>query len=260
MKKNSRVLLLSLLLVVASAIGTAAQSTDRDNPTPLASGEIQGAGGAEKTSYYYTFAGGPGQVSATLEAKTKKGAKSASVGIELVDANAKSLTSTLLNEGLGGGKEKLDQLLGNGLGRLTSGLGTLSGDSKQQQTSSVKLKEKQTLMLRVTVGQGIETYSVKLAGAVEFGQPPTSPDATPAVTAVSGDRDRNNSGDGNNSRHRVDGPDYRPTDSTGGATAADRASASGRTAAGGEPEICNREDPRQEYSIRSETGDCQNSR
>jgi hypothetical protein len=179
MMKSRRILLASFLLVVA-AIGASAQSTDRDNPTPLTSGEIQGAGGDQKTVYYYAFEGGPGKVSATLEAKTKKGAKSASVGIELFDANAKSLTSTLLNEGLGGGREQLDQLIGNGLGRLTSGIDSLTGDTRQK-TSSVKLKEKQTLTLRLAVGQGIETYTVKLEGAVEFGQPATPPDATPAV-------------------------------------------------------------------------------
>ena len=100
-----------LLAVVALAASAAAQSTDRNNPTSLASAEIQGTGAEQKTVYYYTFEGGPGMVSATLEAKTKKGSKSASVGIELFDAHANSLTSTLLNEGLGGGKDKLDQLI-----------------------------------------------------------------------------------------------------------------------------------------------------
>jgi hypothetical protein len=143
----------------------------------------------QKTVYYYTFEGGPGAVSATLEAKTKKGTKSPSVGIELFDARSNSLTSTLLNDGLGGGKDKLGQLLGDGLGRITAGLGSHSGDTRQR-TSRVKLKEKQTLTLRVTVGQGIETYTVKLEGAVEFGQPatpaeptqPTAPATEPPAT------------------------------------------------------------------------------
>ena len=172
--KSRRILLASFLFAVA-AIAANAQSTDRDNPTPLTSGEIQGEGGNQKTVYYFAFEGGPGKVSATLEAKTKKGAKSASVGIELFDANAKSLTSTLLNEGLGGGREKLDQMIGNGLGSLTSRIDSLTGDTRQK-TSSVKLKEKQTLMLRLAVGTGIETYTVKLEGAVEFGEAATSSD------------------------------------------------------------------------------------
>ena len=168
-----------LLFVLAAASAASAQSTDPQSPTPLASGEIQGAGVEQKTVYYYTFEGGPGAVSATLEAKTKKGAKGASVGIELLDAHAKSIASTLLNEGLGGGKEQLGQLLDNGLGRITSGIGSLTGDTRQK-TSRVKLKERQALTLRVTVGTGIENYTVKIEGAVEFGG--AMPVADPAQT------------------------------------------------------------------------------
>ena len=172
----------ALLFVILAAASTVySQSTDPQNPTPLAAGEIQGASVEQKTVYYYTFEGGPGAVSATLEAKTKKGAKSASVGIELIDAHARSLASTLLNEGLGGGKDQLGQLLNNGLGRLTSGLGSLTGDT-QQKTARIKLKEKQSLTLRVTVGQGIETYTVRLEGAVEFGQ--AAPANDPAQSSL----------------------------------------------------------------------------
>jgi hypothetical protein len=175
MMKSRRILLVSFLLVMATAIAANAQSIDRDNPTPLTSGKIEGAGGDQKTVYYYSFEAGPGNVSATLAAKTKKGAKSAAVGIELFDVNARSLTSTLLNEGLGGGKEKLDQVLSNGLGRLTSGLDSLTGDTRRK-SSRVNLKAKQTLTLRLTVGPGIETYTVKLDGAVEFGEAATASD------------------------------------------------------------------------------------
>jgi hypothetical protein len=166
-----------------------AQSTDPQNPTPLASGEIQGTSVEQKTTYYYTFAGGPGTVSATLEAKSKKGAKSASVGIELIDKSARSLASTLLNEGLGGGKDQLGQLLNKGLGRITSGLDSLTGGT-QQKTTRIKLKEKQNLTLRLTVGQGIESYTVRLEGAVEFGQAATAADPAeagpPAAEATAG--------------------------------------------------------------------------
>lgn len=180
MMKSSLILLVTFLLVAASASVANAQSQDRENPTALSSGEIQGAGVEQKTAYYYTFDGGPGQVSATLNAKMKKGAKTATIGIDLFDANAKSLSSTLLQEGLGGGKEKVDQLIGNGVGRLTSELDTLTGSTRQR-TSSVKVKEKQKLTLRVMVGPGIETYTVKLEGAVEFGQTTASETSQPGT-------------------------------------------------------------------------------
>jgi hypothetical protein len=175
--------LLCLLAGVTIGSDARAQSTDRANPTPLTSAEIQGVGTEQKSAYYYAFQGGPGSVSASLEAKTKKGSKHASVGIELFDAHSNSLTSALLNDGLGGGKDKLDQLIGDGLGRILSSLGSKSDETKQR-TSRVKLKEKQTLTLRVTVGPGIETYTVKLEGAVEFGQPTIATDPAPATVPV----------------------------------------------------------------------------
>lgn len=175
--------LVCLLAGVPLGSNALAQSTDRANPTPLTSGEIQGVGGEQKTAYYYAFQGGPGSVSASLEAKSKKGSKHASVGIELFDAHSNSLTSALLNDGLDGGKDRLDQLIGDGLGRIVSGLGSKSDETKQR-TSRVKLKEKQTLTLRVTVGAGIETYTVKLEGAVELGQPTIAAEPAPPTTPV----------------------------------------------------------------------------
>src|SRR6476620_6715568 len=60
--------LLALAVLGASA---AAQSTDRDNPTPLASNEIRGNAIGKKVEYYYTFLAGPGEVILTVDSGAK---------------------------------------------------------------------------------------------------------------------------------------------------------------------------------------------
>src|SRR5260370_31715051 len=62
---------ISLLILVASATSTFAQSTDRDNPTSLAANEIRGYGVGKKVEYYYTFLAGPGEVVITVDSGAK---------------------------------------------------------------------------------------------------------------------------------------------------------------------------------------------
>jgi len=58
----------ALLLTTLAGIA-AAQSTDRDRPTRLASNEIKGGNVDDTVEYYYTFAAGPGEITVTLDAK-----------------------------------------------------------------------------------------------------------------------------------------------------------------------------------------------
>ena len=145
----------------------AAQSTDPNSPTPLTAGEIAGGEVAERASYYFTFEGGPGEVTAALSAKMKKGAKAGSVGVEIFDANAKSIASTVISGGLDAGKEKLENELLKQLGKITSAADSLGSDTKQK-TARVKIKQKQPLVLKLTVDQGVESFTLKVGGAVEF--------------------------------------------------------------------------------------------
>ena len=176
--------LLLWLLFVALAGSAAAQSTDPKSPTPLTAGEISGGEIGERASYYFTFEAGPGEVTAALEATMKKGSKGAGVGVELLDASAKSLAGALLSGGLDAGKEKIENELFKQLGRLTSAADSLGGDTKQK-TARVKVKTRQPLVLRLTVDKGVESFTLRVGGAVEFapaGGETTQADATAGTT------------------------------------------------------------------------------
>ena len=58
----------ALLLLVAPASSTA-QSTSRDNPTPLKSDELKADFSQDDPEYFYTFNAGPGEVIFTLDVK-----------------------------------------------------------------------------------------------------------------------------------------------------------------------------------------------
>ena len=83
-----------VLVAVAGLAAAQAPSTDRDNPTPLSSGEIKGDGVDEKTQYFYSFTAGPGDVTITLDVKAEKSTAVSSVDIALFNASSKKLLST----------------------------------------------------------------------------------------------------------------------------------------------------------------------
>ena len=190
-------LMVSLALFLGSllfaSLAVRAQSTDPQSPTPLTAGEIAGGEVEDRASYYFTFEGGPGEVTAALEAKMKKGAKSGSIGVELFDANAKSIASTVISGGLDAGKEKLESELFKQLGKLTSAAESVGSDTKQK-TARVKIKQKQALVLKLTVDKGVESFTVKVGGAVEFAESVaaegemTPTDATGATGETPGDQ------------------------------------------------------------------------
>jgi hypothetical protein len=64
-------LFLSLLILTVYSGAGIAQSTDRDNPTPLTTNEIRGSGTGKKVEYYYTFLAGPGEVVLTVDSGAK---------------------------------------------------------------------------------------------------------------------------------------------------------------------------------------------
>ena len=162
-------LALLLWLLLAAAAGTAsAQSADPKSPTPLTADEISGGEVEERASYYFTFEAGPGEVTAALEAKMKNGSKGAAVGVELLDAGAKSLAGALVSGGLDAGKERVENELFKQLGKLTSAADSLGGGDTKRKTARVKVKTRQPLVLRLTVDKGVESFTVRVGGAVEF--------------------------------------------------------------------------------------------
>ncbi len=59
----------ALLLLIAAAGSSVAQSTDRDHPTPLRSDEIKADFSQDDSEYFYSFTAGPGEVIFTLDVK-----------------------------------------------------------------------------------------------------------------------------------------------------------------------------------------------
>jgi hypothetical protein len=191
---------IALALFLAATSLTMAQdpttpSTDRDNPTPFTSNVVTGDGVDDKTEYFYSFNAGPGEVTITLDVKAEKDRAVSSVDIALFDAKSKKLMSTYANPDHGSSKRVVE---------------------------TVKVRGTQTLLLEVAVSQGVDTFKIKLDGAVKFDPTvggsvaPADPSATPSPSP-------------SEASAALDSSSSMQTD----ATAAD--STSGVTAAGTEP-------------------------
>jgi hypothetical protein len=154
---------LMLLLLVVCAASAAAQdqaqtapSTDRDNPTPLTTNNITGDGVDDKTEYFYSFPAGPGEVSVTLDVKAEKGTAVSSVDIALFDAKSNKLLSTYANPDHGSSKRAVER---------------------------AKVRGTQTLLLEVTVSQGVDNFKIKLGGAIKIA-PSTDAGGTAAPMGI----------------------------------------------------------------------------
>jgi hypothetical protein len=132
-----------LLIAVALAIPAAAQSTDRDYPTALKSGEITGALDGSGNEYFYSFLAGPGELTIMVDVKSSTG--QGLLNFELLDKNA--ATPLICCE-------------------------FAQADSDGQSARNVKsvtLDKLQPVVLHVTVGKaGKGTYRIRLSGAVSY--------------------------------------------------------------------------------------------
>ena len=136
----SAMAILSVMAIFTSlAVAQDLPSTDRDNPTPFTSNVATGDGVDEKTEYFYSFVAGPGEVNVSLDVKAEKGVAVSSVDIALFDAKSKKLMSTFANPDHGSSKHAVE---------------------------TVKVKGTQTLLLEVTVSPGVDTFKIKVDGAV----------------------------------------------------------------------------------------------
>lgn len=141
--KRSRMLVLSLLVLLTAAGSVAAQSTDRDHPTPLKSTEIQGDADGSGTEYFYSFVAGPGKLTITLDVKSSDG--TVAIPYELLDKNAdKAIICCAFAQADSGGE---------------------TGRSVE----SAKLEKRQTVILHLTMNKIYKgTYRVRLSGATEI--------------------------------------------------------------------------------------------
>ncbi|HEX3280455.1 MAG TPA: hypothetical protein VHR36_04430 [Pyrinomonadaceae bacterium] len=144
-----------MILATGSALAQT-PSTDRDNPTALTSNTITSDGVDEKTEYFYTFTAGPGDVTVTLDVKAEKSTAVSSVDIALYDAKSKRLLSTFANPDHGSSKRAVE---------------------------TVKVRGTQALLLEVTVSPGVDTFKIKLDGAVVFAST-TGEESTPTTDAA----------------------------------------------------------------------------
>jgi hypothetical protein len=148
-----RFYLLAAVAFLISVAGTGtAQSIDQSNPTPITSNELIIAG-PKKTNqqYFYSFTGGPGEVSITLSVKAKS--YSTFVGIKVFDAELNTLASH-----------------------------NMSADSSSPGLAKKKFDvgESQTLVLSFTSDTNLAECKLKFEGTVEFAAGQSSSTSTPS--------------------------------------------------------------------------------
>ena len=157
--------LLALVFLSASA---AAQSTDRDNPTPLASNDIRGNAIGKKVEYYYTFLAGPGEVILTVDSGAK--GSFSQLEAQLFDLDA----------------EKLAQVQNL----------PYPGETSRKVTRA-SFGAQQPVLLRIFLDRDAAQYLVRVSGAVQIagadasfsGAPTaaTTPSATDSTTPTTPD-------------------------------------------------------------------------
>jgi len=141
MKNFRSILFLQLVIALSISASTAqADSTDQSNPTPLGSNELVITGPKKNNQqYYYSFTGGPGEVTITLSVKAKS--YSTFVGIKVFDAELNTLNYH-----------------------------NMSADTSSPGMALKKFDvgEKQTLVLSFTSDSNLAECRIKFGGAVEF--------------------------------------------------------------------------------------------
>ena len=143
---------LMLFIVLACGAGVSAQepSTDRDAPTAFASNEVRGTGTNEKTEYFYSFKAGPGEVTLTFDVKADKGANLHGFDYEVFDAKSRRLAGGFLDPVRGESKRKVE-------------------------TVNLKGPLPQELVLKLVVTEYVDTYRIRLGGAVVIAPAESTP-------------------------------------------------------------------------------------
>jgi hypothetical protein len=143
MKRFTYLVIALVALIMTSTAAISAQSSDRDNPTPLDSGEITGSLNNHNEENFYSFSAGPGTLTI------------------MVDVQANRENQGLLNF------ELLGRNVSTALVCCEFAQGNDGGTGRE--TKSVKLTRRQTVILHTTNGPiGGGTFRVRLSGATSF--------------------------------------------------------------------------------------------
>jgi hypothetical protein len=133
--------LIWLVVLSLTFISTAqAQSTSQSNPTHITANEITAKGPSQETDYYYSFTGGPGEVTITLNIKAKQ--YSTFARLEVLDAGLNTLATHNMNAATSTGPEQV--------------------------MKKIELSKKQTIFLKLTLDGNLAEYKITLGGAVEL--------------------------------------------------------------------------------------------
>jgi hypothetical protein len=128
-----------LLILTASSGNVLAQSTDRDNPTPLAANEVKGYAPGKKVEYYFTFLAGPGDLVITIDSGAK--GSFSEFRAELFDMDAERLAVVQVLPYPGETSRRV--------GRATFGA-------------------QQPVLLRLTLDKEAAQYMARIGGAAQF--------------------------------------------------------------------------------------------
>jgi len=146
------------LVLVLFPVLAAAQSKDRDNPTPITSNPVSGSSRKDdRREFYYSFTAGPGELVVTLD-------------VEGLSGRVDSLSLVRLTF--------YDKEF-HEVGKFARQSG-LNGERKRQVERYTFPKET-PLVMRVTFDAGASAYKVVLGGDVSVGEPPIPPVASSQV-------------------------------------------------------------------------------
>ena len=158
-KRFLAIMLFGLLALLLTAENATAQSTDRDNPTPLTAKEIRGTGINKQVEYYYSLLAGPGEVILTSDVRAKSG--STFFEAELFNMDA----------------ERIDL--------IRYGPTSIS----ERKIVRPKLAQQQPVLLRIVLDSSAGDYMVRVGGAVQVDSAATlspTPIASDASTPTTG--------------------------------------------------------------------------
>jgi hypothetical protein len=168
--KRSGYLVFGLVLILALAGIASAQSSNRDRPTVISSGEITGSLNNHNGESFYSFTAGPGELTITVDVTVNHRSNETQIGVlnfELLGRDAS--TSILCCE--------FAQTGDSGTGR---------------DVKSVRLTRRQTVILHTTNGPvGGGTFRVRISGANSF-----------STSTIGGGNNNNDNNNDNNDSNR----------------------------------------------------------
>jgi hypothetical protein len=142
--KSSKIVVAVVFIIVFAVSAAMAQSSSRDNPRALSSGDVTGTLNDHNQESFYSFTAGPGEVTITLDVQARRN-DIGNMSFELLARDGS--TSLLCCYGAQGDS--------GGTGR---------------DTASIKLPKRQTVILYIKSGPvGGGTYRLRVTGAATFG-------------------------------------------------------------------------------------------